>query len=38
MQGFDHPAVTAGLELSGFDRTDSEEAVIAFIVNGLRQN
>ncbi len=38
MQGFDHSAVTAGLELSGFDRTDSEEAVIAFIVNGLRQN
>ena len=33
MQGFDHPAVTAGLELSGFDRTDSEEAGVAFFVH-----
>lgn len=38
MQGFDHPGTAAGLDLSGFDRTDSEESVIAFIVNGLKQN
>lgn len=37
MQGFDHPNCAASLEAFGFDRGDSEEAVIEFILCGLKR-